>query len=137
MVKYTNNSEIDLYYDDTYDDDNYDEILYQEENEKYDDDEFTVMFFPEVAYDFIDRTFYDSMEKQARYSDVLKFTILFHSKLNPYIHSDYYRTIDDSEFHYHIKCIQAFIISVYSILPNEIICLILIGRNNYLKFTSI
>ena len=135
MVKYTNNSEIDLYYDN----DKYDDLLYQEENEKYGEcyNDYQVIFFPEVAYDFIGCTFYDSMEKQARYSDVLKFTILFHSKLHPYIHSDYYQTINDSDFQYHTQCIQAFITSVFYILPNEIICLILIGRNNYLKFTSI
>ena len=136
MNKYTNSSELDLYYDDRYYDDKYDELLYEEENEKYGNYEYPVMFFPEVAYDFIDSTFYGIMDKQAGYSDVLKFTILYHTNLNPYIHSDYYDKMDDMEFEYHIKCIQAFITSVFSILPNEIICLILIGQNNYLKFTS-
>ena len=133
MTKYTNSSALDLYYDDRYE-----ELLYEEENEKYGnyDDEYPVMFFPKVAYDFIDSTFYNIMDKQAGYSDVLKFTILCHTNLNPYIHSDYYINMDDSELEYHIKCIQEFITSVLNILPNEIICLILIGQNNYLKFNS-
>ena len=143
MAKYQTQIYVD-YYNEEDDEDIYSYKLQQEEDDYYYDKQESVYYFPEVLCLFIDYTFHNRLNTSG-YNDILKFVLLYDRYINNYIdiykltphwkidiHDTYFLQQDD--FNFQIECIQAFINSDFGLLPNELIAIILIGRNNYLKF---
>ena len=133
MAKYQTQIYVD-YYNEEDDEDIYSYKLQQEEDDYYYDKQESVYYFPEVLCLFIDYTFHNRLNTSA-YNDILKFVLLYDRYINNYIQTTY--SLQEDEFHLKMECIQSFINSDFGLLPNELIAIILIGRNNYLKFMTI
>ena len=124
------------------DEDYYSDILFYEEEQKYSDN--IEIYYPKILLDFLQNTFYDSCNK-ANDLSITKFIVLY----STFIHYDININIDtpdwkiekkgkyflyEKEKNNYIKNVEAFITSDFGMLPNEIIAIIFIGRENYLKF---